>query len=261
VPGVPGAAQVGPAYVSVDHSGRFLLAANYRGHNAVVFALDGDGRLGPLAANVSAGEHAHCIVVSPDNRTAFVPHLGADLIAQYHFAETTGALTPHERPMIPTAKGSGPRHLAFSPDGKRAYLIAELDATLYGYDVDATAGLRERFRIPTLPADYEGRRWAADVHVHPRGRIVYVSNRAHDSIAVFAVDDAGGAPTLRQRIGCGGKTPRNFALDPSGRFAFVANQDSNNLVTFAIDAASGQLTAVADRPVGLAPYYVHVLAT
>jgi 6-phosphogluconolactonase len=259
VPGVPGAAQVGPAYVSVDPGGRFVLVANYRGHNTVVFARAADGGLGPVVANVSAGQHAHCVVLSPDGGSAFVPNLGSDLVAQYRFDRATGQLTPRDPPAVATAPGSGPRHLTFTPDGRRAYLITELDATLYGFDHDPARGtLSERWRVPTLPADYHGRRWAADVHLHPDGRTLYVSNRAHDSLSGFELDPDGGPPRLMQNLSCGGQTPRSFTLDPAGRFLFVANQDSGNLVTFAI--AGGRLTQIADRPVGDAPYFVRVLA-
>ena len=261
VPGAPGVAQVGPAYVSVDRSGRFVLVANYRGHNAVVFALQPDGGLGALVANVSAGKHAHCVVTSPDNRIAFVPNLGSDLVAQYRFDDQSGSLTPQDPPAVITAAGAGPRHLVFAPDGRRAYLLTELDATLYGYDYDADRGsLIPTWHVPTLPADYQGQRWAADIHVHPGGRTLYVSNRAHDSLTVFTLDPAGGPPQVAQRISSAGQVPRNFTLDPAGRFLFVANQDSGNLVTFAIDPASGQLTQIADRPVGDAPYFVSVVA-
>jgi 6-phosphogluconolactonase len=262
VPPAPGGTgQVGPAYVSVDRSGRFVLVANYRGHNAVVFALAADGSLGPLVANVSAGQHAHCAIVSPDNRIVFVPNLGSDLVAQYRFDDRSGHLMPQDPPAITTAPGSGPRHLTFAPDGRRAYLLTELDASLYGYDYDAGRGtLAELWRVPTLPADYDGRRWGADLHVHPEGRTLYVSNRAHDSLTVFALDPAGGPPTVTQRIASGGQSPRNFTLDPAGRFLFAANQDSGNLVTFAIDAGTGRLTQIATQPVGDAPYCVRVLS-
>jgi 6-phosphogluconolactonase len=261
VPGAPGAAQVGPAYVSVDRTGRFVLAANYRGHNAVVFALEADGGLGALVANVSAGKHAHCVITSPDNRNAFVPNLGSDLVAQYRFDDRSGSLTPQDPAAVTTAAGAGPRHLIFAPDGRRAYLLNELDATLYAFDYDPGRGsLVPAWHVPTLPADYQGQRWAADIHIHPGGRTLYVSNRAHDSLTVFALDPAGGPPEVTQRISSAGQVPRNFTLDPAGRFLFVANQDSGNLVTFAIDPTSGQLTQIADRPVGDAPYFVVVLA-
>jgi 6-phosphogluconolactonase len=258
VPARPGATDAGPAYVSVDATGRFLLAANYRGHNAVVFQLGPDGKIGALAANVSAGEHAHSILLAPDNGIALVPFLGADQVAQYRLG-ADGGLTPQEPPAVTTAPGSGPRHIVFAPDGKRAFVIGELDARLYGFDYDADRrSLVPRWDVDTLPGDYAGRRWAADVHVHPNGRIVYASNRAHESLAVFALAD-GGPPSLVQRIPSGGATPRNFSLDPAGGFLYVANQDSGNLVTFAIDA-DGSLRPIATREVAPQPYYVKLLA-
>jgi 6-phosphogluconolactonase len=262
VPATPGAASAGPAYVSVDRRGRFVLVANYRGHNVVVFALGDDGGMGAQMASVSSGQHAHCVVLSPDNQIAFSPYLGSDLVAQYRFGGqggNPGQLTPHDPPAVLTAPGAGPRHLIFSPNGQFAYLLNELDATLYGYRCDPQRGLLECWRVATLPADYDGQRWSADLHVHPDGRTLYVSNRAHDSLTVFALDPGGGPPTAVQWVSCGGKSPRNFCVEPAGHFLFVANQDSANLVTFAIEASSGRLTQIAARAVADAPYFVQPL--
>jgi 6-phosphogluconolactonase len=256
VPAASGEAEAGPAYASVDAHGRFLLVANYRGHNAVVFQLGDDGGIGPVVADVTPGKHAHCVVLSHDNRFAFVPCLGADRVAQFHFDETTGALAPNDPPAVPSARGAGPRHLAFAPDGARAYLINELDATLTAYDYHRAHGhLTPHATVPTLPEDYDGRRWAADIHVHPNGRFVYLSNRAHDSLGVFDAHSL----ALVQRIACGGKSPRNFALSPEGRFLLVANQDSGNLVCFSVDERSGRLEPRGEVTVAPSPYFVKIM--
>jgi 6-phosphogluconolactonase len=256
VPAGPASNDAGPAYVSVDARGRFLLAANYRGHNVVVFQLGDDGGIGPLVTNLAPGQHAHSIVPAPGNRHVFVPCLGSDLIAQLRFDEITGWLSPGDPPAVKTRAGAGPRHLTFAPDGVSAYVINELDATLGAYTFDPGRGtLSERTTVDTLPPAYQGQRWGADVHVHPNGRFVYVSNRAHDSLAVFSTADLG----LIQRVDSGGKTPRNFTLDGTGRFLLVANQDSDNLRLFAVDPETGHLHPHAEQAVGGSPYFVKTM--
>jgi 6-phosphogluconolactonase len=262
VPPAEGAAQAGPAYITTDPAGRFLLVANYRGHNVVVFALHPDGRVGPLVENVSDGKHAHLVRLTPDGRFALVPYLGSDLIAQYRFDPVRGALARNQPPSVATPAGAGPRHLDFHPqqkDGVRhVFVVNELDATLTAYALDVAAGtLSERCRVDTLPAGYAGQRWAAHVAVAPSGRFVYVCNRAHDSLAVFAWDGDGQAALhLVQHLPCGGQTPRHFTLDRDGRFLLVANQDSGNLAVFAVDPRSGRLAPHALHPVGAQPCFV-----
>jgi 6-phosphogluconolactonase len=259
VPPGPEATEAGPSYLRVDATGRFVLCANYRGHNVVVFARQADGRLGPLAQNLSAGKHAHAIALSPDNRFAFVPYLGSDRVLQYRFDERTGALAPNDPPAVATPAGMGPRHLAFHPDGTRVYLVGELDAHVMAFDYDAGRGtLEPRQRLDSLPG-YTGRRWSADIHVHPGGRFLYVSNRAHDSLALFHIDPATGGLTLVAHTLAGGQSPRNFCLDPEGRFLLVANQESGNLVTFSVEAGSGQLRQVAERAVAASPTFVDIV--
>jgi 6-phosphogluconolactonase len=256
VPAREAGGDAGPAYVSVDARGRFLLAANYRGHNVVVFQILDDGSIGPLVTNVGPGQHAHSAVPAPGNRHVFVPCLGSDLVAQFNFDATTGALSPHVPPAVATRAGAGPRHLTFAPDGRNAFLINELDATLGAYAFDPARGvLEERATVQTLPGDYQGRRWGADVRVHPNGRFVYVSNRAHDSLAVFGTEDL----ALIQRVDCGGKTPRNFTLDDAGRFLLVANQDSHNVCVFAVDPQTGHLHPQREQAVGQNPYFVQIM--
>ena len=142
------------------------------------------------------------------------------------------------------APGSGPRHFAFCPDGKFAYVINELSSTITAFSYDASAGrLDEVQTITTLPAGFSGNNSTAEVQVHPSGRFVYGSNRGHDSIAIFAVDRGSGKLTAIGHEPTQGKTPRNFGIDPTGRYLLAANQGTNNLVLFRIDAATGKLTA------------------
>jgi 6-phosphogluconolactonase len=259
VAGREGADAAGPAYLEVDGGGRFLLAANYRGHNVVVHRLEPDGRIGDLVQSVSDGLHAHLVRVDPSNRFAFVPYLGSDLVAQYRFDERSGRLAPNDPAAVVTAPGAGPRHLAFHPDGRFVYLANELDGSVYAYAFDGERGtLRELQRYDALPAGYAGRRWASDIHVAPSGRFLYVAQRAHESLAIFAIDPDSGGLTLAGHENVRGKTPRQFTLTSDGKQLLVANQDSDGVVGFAVDAATGrlrhQLAMAAPHP-----YYVRVL--
>jgi 6-phosphogluconolactonase len=259
VPAAAGGADAGPAHLAVHDGGRFLLAANYRGHNVVVFALQADGRIGALSDNVAGGKHAHFVCVLPGGRHVLVPYLGSDRVAQYRFDPAGGRLEPNEPPAVDTAPDAGPRHLALHPDGRHVYLLNELDATLYTFALDAERGtLAPLHRQDTLPADYTGRRWAAHIQLSSSGRFLYVSNRAHDSLSVFALEHPA-QPHLVECQPSGGQTPRHFTLDPDGHFLHVAHQDSGNLVTFAADTQTGRLTRQAEHQVGQTPYYVNVL--
>jgi 6-phosphogluconolactonase len=260
VPPGPDATEAGPSYLRVDATARFVLCANYRGHNTAVFAREASGRLGQLVQSLSHGKHAHAVVLSPDNRFAFVPYLGSDKVMQYRFDDRTGALGPNDPPFVATAPGAGPRHLTFHPDGVRAYLVNELDATVMAFDYDPRQGtLQERQCLDSLPG-YTGRRWGADIHVHPRGRFLYVSNRAHDSLTLFHIHPATGALALVGQTPSGGRSPRSFCLDPAGRFLLAAHQESGNLVTFAIDSDSGRLEPLSDRAVAASPTFIDIVA-
>ena len=261
VKGAEGAAQAGPAYVTTDAHGRFLLAANYRGNNVVVHRLDDNGHIGALLQSIGIGTHAHSVRLDPSNRFAFAAFLGADRVAQWRFDEHSGRLSPNDPPWVMTAQGGGPRHLDFHPNHRWVYLVDELDSVVHVYALDGACGtLTELEALSALPAGYAGRRWSGDIHVAPSGRFLYVSNRAHESIALFAIDAATGRLTLLAHEDTRGKTPRNFTFDPSGRFLLVANQDSANLVTFAVDEGTGRLSHICTQAVGESPYYVCAIA-
>jgi len=139
--------------------------------------------------------------------------------------------------------GSGPRHLTFTPDGRFVYLINELSATVVAYQYDAARGsLKELQTLSTLPDEFVGPKSGAEIAVHPNGNFLYVSNRGHDSIAVFGIDPRKGTLTDIERVSTKGKTPRNFAIDPAGTRLYAANQDSNTVVVFRIDDQTGGLT-------------------
>jgi len=252
-----------PCYVDVDRGGRFVLVANYSGGNVAVLPIRSDGSLGEatdlkqyhgssINLERQEGPHAHCIVLDPANRFAYGCDLGTDKVMIYRFDARRGKLIPGRMPWVQLKPGAGPRHITFRPDGKHAYVINEMHATVTVFAHDRERGtLKEVQTIPTLPADFTAENTSADIHVSPDGRFLYCSNRGHDSIAAFQIDPRHGKLTFVAHQSSGGKAPRNFAIDPTGAFVLVANQKSDNIVTFRRDAKTGRLSAtghVAEVP-------------
>ena len=246
---------VGPCYVTVDKSGRDVLVANYGSGSVAAMPIKQDGSLGEASAFIQhAGSsanpqrqkqpHAHSINLSPDNRFAIAADLGLDQLLVYRFDPAKGSLTANDPPFARVNPGAGPRHFDFHPDGKFAYVINEMGSTITAFTWDAARGvLTEIQTISTLPDGFSGRNDTADIHVHPTGKFVYGSNRGHDSIAVFSVDEAKGTLTPVEYVPTQGKVPRNFGIDPTGSILIAANQNSDNLVVFRIDTKTGKLSA------------------
>ena len=243
-----------PCYISFDKTGKYVLVANYSSGSMPVFPILPDGRLGEHTALIQHGgslgpnkerqdgPHAHWIETSRDNRFALAADLGLDEVLVYKFNAAKGTLAPNTPPFTKLHPGSGPRHIAFRPDGKFLYVVSELSSTVSAFCYDARAGtLRELQTVTTLPKEFSGRNDTAEIAVHSNGRFLYASNRGHDSITVFAIDHAKGTLTFVSRVPTGGKEPRHFAFDPSGNYLFAENQLSNNIVVFKIDIATGGL--------------------
>ncbi|MGO9262577.1 MAG: lactonase family protein [Bryobacteraceae bacterium] len=246
----------GPCHLALDKTAKWLFVANYAGGSVTEFPVEPDGSLGENSAFIQhrgksvdhqrqAGPHAHEVVLSPDNRFLLVPDLGLDEVLTYRLDAVKGTLAPANPPFTKIAAGSGPRHLAFHPNGKLVYLANELAATVGVYAFDAERGHLDALlqTVSMLPNDYTGAKSAAEIVVSPDGKFLYASNRGHDSIAVFAIDAEKGTLTKIDYIATEGKTPRNFALDPTGDFLFAANQDSDNVVLFRRSVFAGKATA------------------
>ncbi len=250
-----------PSHLAVDATGRVLLAANYREGYVAAIPLRTDGTLGPPAKIQHTGRgpdpkrqdgpHAHSVTVSPDNRHVIVCDLGLDKIFSYSLDRASPepaewaavTLAPAASPFVATAPGSGPRHFKFSVDGRFAYAITEMGGTIEAFAYTAATGALTPLQvISSLPADFTGLKWGAEVRVHPGGRFLYASNRTHDSLAVFAIAPDTGRLTLVVIVPTGGNNPRNFALSPDGHWLVCAHQDSFNLTVFRVDQASGRLT-------------------
>lgn len=262
-----------PCYCTVDSTGQYLLVAHYTGGTVAMLPIEDDGSIaepshvlehdgsGPNPDR-QASAHPHSIRPGPENRFAYVPDLGTDRVYVYEMDLDAGKLRPTEFGYLELPGGSGPRHLDFHPDGDRLYLLNELDSTLTAIERDPSNGALEIVDAgSTLPADYEGENITADVHVHDSGQWVYASNRGHDSIAVFEIDDGTGELSAVDRVSTRGEWPRHFAITPSGTHLLVENKDTNDIVTFEIDGDDGTLEAtgaVADVP---SPVCLQFLAT
>jgi 6-phosphogluconolactonase len=243
----------GPCHISVEATGKCLLVANYGGGSIAALPIHADGTLGEAVTKIQhtgssvntnrqAGPHAHFILPSPDNRFTLDCDLGLDKIFINQLDASAAKLTPADLSFVTVAPGSGPRHLIFSADGKFVYVINEMAGTITVFSyVAGSATMAEVQTISTLPTDFSGKSTAAEIALHPTGKFLYASNRGHDSIALFAVDQKTGRLTLVEHQSTMGRTPRHFAIDPTGRWLLAENQASNSVVVFAIDADTGKL--------------------
>ena len=243
----------GPAHLSVDGTGQFVFAANYGAGTVAVLPVTDAGLAAPTQI-LDAGVQAHQIFADPGNRFVYAPCKGSNHLAQYAFAG--GQLTPLSPPVMPTAAGAGPRHLALHPTLPRAYLINELDSTLQTLAVANSGAMTSVQTLSTLPAGFSGANTTAEVAVHPNGRFVFGSNRGHNSIVTFAVDATSGQLTLLGHSPTGGNTPRHFSLDPSGRWLIGGNQGSNSVFLFSVDPLTGALTSLGLAATVTGPSYV-----
>jgi 6-phosphogluconolactonase len=243
----------GPCHLIVDKAGKHVLVANYGGGSASVLAVGADGQLRETTAfqqhkgssedkSRQEAPHAHSINLDAANRFAFVADLGLDKVVVYRYDADRGTLTPAEPASV--APGSGPRHFAFHPDGKHAYVINEMALTITAFTYDPESGVLKTLQTAsTLPAGTPRDKSfsTAEVQVHPTGKFVYGSNRGQNTIAVFTVNPKSGELSPAGHQGENVKTPRNFGIDPTGKFLVVANQDGHSLVVFRIDPETGAL--------------------
>jgi len=242
-----------PCYVEIDSAGKFALVANYFGGNVAVLPVKRDGSLeaatdmkqyqgSSVNPGNQQGPHAHCIMLDAANRFAYSCDLGTDKIMIFRFEPGSGKLIAGEQPWVKLKPGAGPRHLAFHPSGKFMFTLNEIDSTVTAFARDRKNGsLKELQTLSALPAGFTGTNTGADIHVSSDGRFLYSSNRGHDSIAVFMINERGALTAVDHQL-TGGSTPRNFAIDPTGAFLLAANQKSDNIVVFRLDRKSGRLS-------------------
>ncbi|MEP7361622.1 MAG: lactonase family protein [Acidobacteriota bacterium] len=256
-----------PCHLVLEKTGKYLMVANYGNGSVASFPVNKDGSLGEVAALIQhsgksigsrqRGPHAHAVVLSPDHRFLFVPDLGLDQVFSYALDATNGALTPTAQRFAKVTQGSGPRHMAFHPNGRFAYVNSEMGSLVTAFTYDAENGALTQIQVnSTIPAGFTGENNTAEIGVHPNGRFLYVSNRGHDTIAVFEVNPGTGMLKFVEHTPTQGKIPRSFAIDPTGQFLFVANQETDNIVQYKIDQNTGRLAptgraVTVDAPVSL----------
>ena len=243
-----------PCHLDVDQTGKAVVVANYGSGSVASFAINADGGLnesssfiqheGSSAHPRQAGPHAHSSDFSPDNRFLITSDLGMDQVLVYRADPSNATITPNDPPHVQVEAGSGPRHFAFHPNGRYAYVINELALTVTAFNWDAAAGALDPIEtVSTLPDGADGDNFStAEIEVHPSGKFLYGSNRGHDTIAVFSIDESSGKIELLENASTQGKTPRHFAIGPEGRYLFAANQSSDSVVLFEIDQQSGRLS-------------------
>jgi 6-phosphogluconolactonase len=180
--------------------------------------------------------------------------LGLDKVLSYRLDPSVFALSPSDPAFFSVKPGSGPRHLAFAPNGRFAYVLNELSSTLTCCSYDRTTGeMKEIQSLSTLPENFNGANTCAEIEIHASGRFLYASNRGHDSIALFALDPSTGRAALKQNEPTQGKTPRHFSLDPAGKWLLAENQDSDSVVIFALDGQTGKLSSTGEKQMIGAP--------
>lgn len=244
-------------YLDVDRTAKTVLVANYSSGSVASLPVKADGSLAPKAsffqhagASVNPKRqkepHAHCIVVTPDNKFAFAADLGTDQILAYKLDPAAGTLAANDPPFAATPPGAGPRHLTFHPNGKHVYVINELlnSVTLFDYDA-ARGALTARQTIPTLPPDFKGTSHTADLKLTPDGRYLYGTNRGHDSIAMFKVAGDGGLSLIGIEPSRG-KGPQNLHVTPDGGWVLCANMPGDNVAVFRIDRDTGRLVPTGE---------------
>jgi 6-phosphogluconolactonase len=249
------------ANIDVDRTGRWLFAASYGGHKITVNAIGQDGTVGAVQQLVATAPNAHAIHADATNRYVLATSLGGDNVSLWRFDAATGQLSANEPPLVTTRAKSGPRHFVWDAAQRHAYLLCELDASLYAYDWDAARGtLRELQRSSALPDGFDGGApWAADLHLTPDGHFLYASERRSNTLAAYRVDAASGRLELIGHVPTE-KSPRGFAIDPSGRYLIAAGQESHAVAVYRIDAVSGALSALGRTPLGQNPNWVEIVA-
>jgi 6-phosphogluconolactonase len=243
----------GPCHLTLDKTGKFILAANYSGGSVVVLPVAADGTLGDASdfiqhsgSSVNSkrqeGPHAHCVTLDPSNERAYVCDLGIDKVIIYRFDAEKGKLTTNDPPFVQTKPGAGPRQMVFRPDGKFAYVVNELDSTVSSFSVDPKTGaLTELETQTTLPGYYDGANTASGIGMHPSGKFLYVSNRGNETVVLYEIDKETGRLKWVEEQNTGGKTPRHFGIQPSAKHMAIVNQNSDTVLASRIDSGNGRL--------------------
>jgi 6-phosphogluconolactonase len=248
------------ANIATDRTGKFLFSASYGGNKVALNPIGADGIVQAPKDVIPTGLNAHAFLPAADNRFVFATNLGSDQILSFRFNAATGALTPNDPAAIKVAEKNGPRHFVFHPNGKFVYLVNELSANLLVFAYDAAHGTWQQIQqASALPHGFDGKPWAADIHLTPDGRFLYASERGSSTIAAFKVDPESGKITALGSVATE-KQPRSFAIDPSGHLLAAVGELSNGMSIYAIDQASGALKLLQSYPVGKKPNWVEFVS-
>lgn len=247
-----------PCHIWINKKETFLFSANYTEGTVSVFPIDSRGNIQEASARIvhegsgpnvkrQQKAHAHYVMLTPDEKYLCAVDLGMDKVMVYKFDENKGTLELFENSEVSLRPGCGPRHMTFDVSGKYAYVINELasDVAVLSYDPD-----RGKFEVldyvSTLMEEFDGENYCSAIHLSPCGKYLYGSNRGHDSIAVFELDEGGRVISLKATVATGGKFPRDFAIEPDGNFLYAANQNTSDIFVFSIDKATGMPRATGD---------------
>ena len=236
-----------PCYITEDPSGKFIFVANYVGGVVMMYEKKSDGSLikkERITFEDPENSHPHSVTVSQDNKQVYISDLGHDKIWIFDLNEETGVIQPNKVPFIQLKEGAGPRHFSIANNGKIAYSINELNSSVSTFKIETTGELVHLNDISSLPEGFTGKNSAADIHLHPSGNFLYVSNRGHNSIAAFKISKETGMPGLLGFTSTKGEIPRNFAITQDGKYLYAANQNSSNITGFSIDQNTGILKSL-----------------
>jgi 6-phosphogluconolactonase len=248
------------ANIATDRSGKFLFSASYGGNKVALNPIQPDGIVQAAKDVIPTGLNAHAFLPAPDNAYVFATNLGSDQILSFRFDAATGTLAPNDPAAIKVAEKNGPRHFVFHPNGRFVYLVNELSANLLVFAYDAAHGSWQQIQqASALPQGFDGKPWAADIHLMPDGRFLYASERTSSTIAAFKVDPESGKVTPLGSVATE-KQPRGFAIDPSGHVLAAVGEVSNGMSLYAIDQASGTLKPLQSYPVGKKPNWVEFVS-
>lgn len=263
----------GPCHLVVDATGKNVLVANYGGGSVACLPINADGTLQDASSFMQhegssideqrqKGPHGHSINLSPDNKFAFAADLGLDKVLIYAFDAEKGKLTPHDPAAAEIEPGSGPRHFAFHPSGKYAYVINEMALTVTAFKYNAKQGrlktLQTISTIPDADRDQPGLS-TVEIRVHPSGKFLYGSNRGHDTIVAYRVNQDTGELAYIENESTQGKTPRNFFIDPTGTYLLAENQGSDSIVVFRINQDTGELEPTGNSITIPAPVCIRMM--
>lgn len=252
----------GAAYIAVDKAQKNVFTANYGGGSLTVLSVNKDGSLNPAVQTIQdeghsintdrqGAPHVHSAMLSPDEKFLFYADLGTDKLNIYRYhASKKPPLTPADPSFVSVTAGNGPRHMAFSADGKYVYLVQEMGAAITTFSIDGEK-LKPLQTITMLADGFTGQVGAADIHISPDGRFLYATNRGDaNEIVQYAINHDNGQLIFVERYSTHGKTPRNFVIDPTGNYLLVANQTTDNIVVFKVDKNTGKLS--------LSPYNIKI---